>query len=72
MANYNIDNEISDLHEIINSAEDYDVTNINGLINVACDNPELFDRLVRAIKDNEYAKFDLSAYASERIEDLGL
>jgi|LakMenE01Jun11ns_1017448.scaffolds.fasta_scaffold9927135_7 hypothetical protein len=68
----NIDDTLSNLHDIINSSDEYDVTNINGLINVAIDNPDLFKALVDLIKAEGDTKFDLSVYCSERIEDLGL
>ena len=68
----NIDEILSNLHEIINASDDYNVTNINGLVNVAIDQPELFDILVKIIKAEEEVKYDLSVYCSERIEDLGL
>jgi len=68
----NIDDTLSNLHDIINSSDEYDVTNINGLINVAIDNPDLFKALVDLIKSEGDTKFDLSVYCSERIEDLGL
>ena len=68
----NIDDTLSNLHDIINSADEYDVTNINGLINVAIDNPGLFKTLVAIIKAEQETMYDLSQYCSERIEDLGL
>ena len=68
----NIDDILSNIHEVINSSEEYDLTNINGLVNVAIDNPELFKLLVDLIKAEDDTKFDLSIYCSERIEDLGL
>jgi uncharacterized protein YjaG (DUF416 family) len=68
----NIDETLSDLHEVINSSDEYDITNINGLINVAIDNPELFKTLVAIISAEEETMYDLSQYCSERIEDLGL
>jgi uncharacterized protein YjaG (DUF416 family) len=68
----NIDETLSNLHDIINSADDYDVTNINGLVNVAIDNPELFKTLVAIINAESETMYDLSAYCQERIEDLGL
>jgi len=68
----NIDDTLSNLHDIINSANEYDLTNINGLVNVAIDNPELFKTLVAIIKAEQETMYDLSQYCSERIEDLGL
>jgi len=68
----NIDETLSNLHEVINSADEYDLTNINGLVNVAIDNPELFKTLVAIITAEEETMYDLSQYCSERIEDLGL
>jgi hypothetical protein len=69
----NIDETLSNLHDIINNTNDeYHLTNINGLINVAIDNPELFKTLVDLIKAEDDTKFDLSIYCSEKIEDLGL
>jgi hypothetical protein len=68
----NIDDTLSNLHDIINSADEYDLTNINGLVNVAIDNPELFKTLVAIIKAEQETMYDLSQYCSERIEDLGL
>lgn len=68
----NIDDILSNVHEVINSSEEYDLTNINGLVNVAIDNPELFKILVDLIKAEDDTKFDLSVYCSERIEDLGI
>lgn len=68
----NIDETLSNIHEVINSSEEYDLTNINGLVNVAIDNPELFKLLVDLIKSEDDTKFDLSIYCSERIEDLGI
>jgi hypothetical protein len=68
----NIDETLSNMHDTINSSEEYDLTNINGLVNVAIDNPELFKILVDLIKAEDDIKFDLSIYCSERIEDLGI
>ena len=68
----NIDNLLSNLHEVINAADEYKVTNINGLVNVAIENPDLFKLLVKVINSVDDTKFDLSLYCSLRIEDLGL
>ena len=68
----NLDEKLSELHDIINSTDEYGLTNINGLVNVAIDNPELFNALVEIIKAEQETMFDLSQYCAERIEDLGL
>lgn len=68
----NIDETLSTLHEVISKSDEYELTNINGLINVALDNPELFKTLIQIIQAEKLTAFDLSIYCSERIEELGL
>jgi hypothetical protein len=68
----NIDETLSTLHEVISKCDDYEVTNINGLINIALDNPELFKTLIQIIQAEKLTALDLSIYCSERIEELGL
>lgn len=61
--------------DIIDSADEYELTNINGLLNVAIENPSLFESLCKFIQDSETKRLDivhLSICCAERIEELGI
>lgn len=57
---------------IKNCDDEYTLTNINGFLNIAIDEPELFNLLIKAVQSNDENKYDLSGECAEKIEDLGL